>query len=322
MASTSKLSDILIQELREEDLVEADRIVRLAFGTFLGIPDPMQMFGDREMIRNRWRTNPAGAFGAYLDGKLVGSNFVTKWGTFGWFGPLTVSPKLWDRGIAKKLMEPTMELFSKWKTTHEGLFTFAHSPKHVGLYQKFGFYPQFLTAIMAKKVGEKKNEIERAEYETFSTVGSDKGRRDILSECRELTNKIDDGLDVAGEIEAVQTLELGETIVVRDSSRLAGFAVCHIGPKTEAGSGNCYVKFAASVSKVKFRELLNACDNFASKSGNVESIEAGVNLARVEAYREMVFHGFKTEFQGVAMHRPAEDSGFNKPDLFVVDDWR
>ena len=27
-----------------------------------------------------------------------------------------------------------------------------HSPKHLGLYQKFGFWPRFLTAIMAKQL--------------------------------------------------------------------------------------------------------------------------------------------------------------------------
>ncbi len=35
-------------------------------------------------------------------------------------------------------------------TQHAGLFTFAHSQKHVGLYQRFGFWPRFLTALMSK----------------------------------------------------------------------------------------------------------------------------------------------------------------------------
>jgi hypothetical protein len=34
-------------------------------------------------------------------------------------------------------------------TRHTGLFTFAHSAKHVALYQKFGFHARFLTAIMS-----------------------------------------------------------------------------------------------------------------------------------------------------------------------------
>jgi hypothetical protein len=42
---------------------------------------------------------------------------------------------------------------------------------------------------------------------------------------------------------------------------------------------------------------LTACEAFASRN-EVESIEAGVNLGRSEAYREMLSDGFKTEFQG------------------------
>ena len=43
-----------------------------------------------------------------------------------------------------------MECLAGWGIRHAGLFTFAHSPKHVHLYQKFGFWPRFLTAIMSK----------------------------------------------------------------------------------------------------------------------------------------------------------------------------
>jgi GNAT superfamily N-acetyltransferase len=325
-SAASKMSDVLIQQLREEDLQEANRIVRVAFGTFLGLPDPMQTFGDRDMIVNRWRANRSSVFGAYLDRKLVGSNVVTKWGTFGWFGPLTVSPDLWNTGVAKKLLEPTMDIFSKWQTTHEGLFTFAHSPKHVSLYQKFGFYPRFLTAIMSKKIeqgkGQKGIEEVSIQFETFSKFTRDKDREDALKECQDLTNSIYEGLDVSNEIRAVYDLKLGDTVIVRDDSRIAGFAICHFGPNTEGGSGNCFIKFGAAVSKPKFRRLLNACKSFASTIPKVETIEAGVNLARSEAYWEMISFGFRTEFQGVAMQKPANEAGYNRPEVFVIDDWR
>ncbi len=45
-----------------------------------------------------------------------------------------------------------MDIFEKWGVREAGLFTFAHSPKHIGLYQKFGFWPRFLTAVMSKNV--------------------------------------------------------------------------------------------------------------------------------------------------------------------------
>jgi GNAT superfamily N-acetyltransferase len=89
---TEVKSDVSVRLLREGDLSEADRIMRLAFGTFLGLPDPMTFMGDAGLVRTRWVAAPDAAFGAEVEGKLVGSNFATNWGSVGFFGPLTVEP--------------------------------------------------------------------------------------------------------------------------------------------------------------------------------------------------------------------------------------
>src|SRR4051794_31195219 len=89
--------NVSIRPLREDELGDADRIARLAFGTFLGLPDPLDFMGDADYVRTRWRADPATALAAELDGKLVGSNFVANWGSVGFFGPLSVHPDLWNR---------------------------------------------------------------------------------------------------------------------------------------------------------------------------------------------------------------------------------
>ncbi|WP_292303318.1 hypothetical protein [Mesorhizobium sp.] len=48
---------------------------------------------------------------------------------------------------------------------------------------------------------------------------------------------------------------------------------------------------------------------------------AGVNMAGPEAYRHLVGRGFRTEIQGVTMHRPNEP-GYSRAGVFVLDDWR
>ena len=119
---------IEVRPLGERDLPEADRIFRLAFGTFIGLPDPMSFIGDAELVGPRWRAAPEAALGAYVDGALVGSNFAANWGSFGFFGPLTVRPDFWGQGVAQKLLAATMDLFESWGTRHVALFTFPAAP--------------------------------------------------------------------------------------------------------------------------------------------------------------------------------------------------
>jgi GNAT superfamily N-acetyltransferase len=312
--------DLTVRPLREHDLPAADHLMRLAFGTFLGLPEPTSFLGDAAYVRARWRADPDAAFGAEVGGEFVGSNFATNWGSVGFFGPLTIRPDLWDRGVGKRLMEPVMECFVKWETTHAGLFTFAHSQKHVGLYQRFGFWPRFLTSIMSKTVEQA---TQSSMWTRFSEVQEGE-RETTLSACRQLTDDIYEGLDLRGEINAVASQKLGDTILLWQDARLVGLAVCHCGPGTEAGSGTCYVKFGAArpgpTARQDFDRLLKACEEMTSKSG-LSRLAAGVNAARHEAYRVMLEYGFRTDLQGVAMHRPNE-AGYNRPDVFLIDDWR
>jgi GNAT superfamily N-acetyltransferase len=316
---TTKL-DITVRPLREADLPAADSIMRLAFGTFIGLPDPLAFMGDAAYVRTRWLANPAAAFAAEVGGELIGSNFVTNWGSVGFFGPLTIRPDFWDRGVGKRLMEPVMALFDKWETRHAGLFTFPHSQKHVGLYQRFGFWPRFLTALMSKPIEHTNN---TARWTKFSEVPASE-RAAVLNACRTLTDAIYEGLDVEHEILSVAAQGLGDTILVWDDSRLTALAVCHVGPGTEAGSDVCYVKFGAvrpgANTEQDFSRLIDACEEMASER-QVSRLLAGVNTARHEAYRQMLARGFRTNIQGVVMSRPNE-AGYNRPGVYLIDDWR
>jgi GNAT superfamily N-acetyltransferase len=314
--------EITIRSLRDEDLPAADRIMRLAFGTFLNMLDPLKFMGDADYVRTRWLADPSAVFAAEMAGEIVGTNFVTRWGSVGFFGPLTIRPDLWDHGIAQKLLRPTIDLFGEWGVSHSGLFTFANSTKHVSLYQKFGFWPRFLTCLMDLPLPAEIAPIS-TKWTRFGGLSGDEKQR-CLKACRELTNSIYDGLDVEREIRAVDEQKLGDTLLTWDGARLAGMAVCHAGAGTEAGSGKCYVKFGAVRSGLgaarEFRLLLDACREFAHSRG-AGILSAGVNLAQLDAYREMLQAGFRTTSQGVAMQKNGE-AGYHRPDVFLIDDWR
>jgi len=328
MATPRPQSDIIIRPLREAELGEASRIVRVAFATFLGLPaeDPRRP-SDSDYVRPRWTADPEAVVAAEHAGNLIGTNFASNWGSFGFFGPLTVEPEYWNRGVAQMLLAPTMGIFDRWGTRHQGLFTFAQSPKHMALYQKFGFWPRDLVAVMAKEVPAAPAVPSLlAPYVMTSLSEARPGEvARLIAACREVTDNIFAGLDLEREIRAVHTQKLGDTILVWDDSKLAGFAICHSGPGTEAGSGACYMKFAAvrpgRRAGESFERLLDGVEGYACARG-VPKITAGVNLARREAFQAMRARGFRIEMQGVAMETGDASSGYNRAGVYVLDDWR
>ena len=145
-----------------------------------------------------------------------------------------------------------------------------------------------------------------------------------MQACRKLTSAIYEGLDLQREIRAVDSQRLGDTVLTWAGGELTGFAVCHAGARTEAGSEKCYIKFGAvrtgPGAAHEFRRLLDACRGFSRERG-ANTLSAGVNLARLDAYREMLDCGFRTTSQGVAMERNGA-AGYNRPEVFLIDDWR
>jgi predicted N-acetyltransferase YhbS len=313
--------NIHIRHMREEDLTVADHIFRVAFGTFLGVPDPSQFMGDAGFVKTRYKADPSAAFVAESNGEVVGSNIATNWGSVGFFGPLTIRPDLWGKGISQKLMEPVIEKFSEWKNAHLGLFTFSHSPKHLGLYQKYDFWPRYLTAIMVRPI-----QTGRAPAPArwkFSAIPQSE-RVAVLEACRAVTGALYDGLDITVEIDAIAEQGLGDTVLLWNGSRLEAFAACHIGPGTEAGSGACYIKFAAvrpgAEAADNYDRLLDGCEALGHER-SCGVVVAGANVGRSAQYRAMLAKGFKTQMLGVAMEK-ANQPGYNRPDVFIVDDWR
>jgi hypothetical protein len=201
-----------------------------------------------------------------------------------------------------------LKTFDKWGVRHTGLFTFASSAKHVALYQKFGYWPRYLTAILSFKPEP------RANPPALLSALPKQQREQAIESCRKLTNRIDNGLDLSGEIRAVLAQCTGDVVLTQNA-----FAICLNGPGSEGGEKTCYVKFGAARDGRHFGNLLNACEAFAASRG--ATIEAGVNLAREDAFRHMRSRGYRVITQGVAMQRPHAD-GFNRPGAWVIDDWR
>ena len=176
---------IKVRPLLEDELGEADAIYRRAFGTFLRLPDPLAFDGDAQVPRCRWAADPDAALALLDDGTLAGSNFVTRWGSVGLFGPLTVDPPRQGRGLAHPLVEEALRLLDGPQVAFRGLFTFGESPKHVGLCQRFGYWPAGLVAVMSKRVRTGARAPEGTEFLAKNDPRKTTGRYPVIRRWRQ-----------------------------------------------------------------------------------------------------------------------------------------
>ena len=310
--------DIMLRPLAAADLPAASRINRAAFSAFFGIPDPATFRVDADVIGPRLRLWPESGLALDLDGKLAAVGLMMRWGSVCVLGPVTVAPEYWSKGLARALMPKLLELVGRADFAFTGLFTHPQSPKHIRLYERYGFRMQRVTAVMAKPVA-----AVPAAARDFSRVPAAE-RAQLLAAARELTDGIFPGLDVTAEIADLAAHGLGETLLLESGGRLDALALCHAGAGSEASAGQVLVKFATARggkgAPARFRRLLAACEAFAALRGAAQLV-AGTNTGRAEAYELMLNAGFRTTMNGIAMTRPGTD-GYNRPEIFAIDDWR
>ena len=304
-----------IKALTVSNLDEVENLYRVAFSKHIGIVDPTT-FSAGSSLKSRFEIAPDGAFGTFIDNKLVAAIFCTAWGSFGFLGPLVVLPEYWGNGLAKPLIQKSDQFYEDKEVDLAGLYTFSNSPKHIALYQKFGYWSKQLTMLMSAIVS---SEITERQSVLFSELDA-KAQSKYLESTKQLCDGIYKGLDVSCEIKALATCKIGNTLFIEEDGAITGFAVCHYGHGSEATSNNSYIKFAAATNQEQFSRLLDQCLKLSSEAG-VTHMVAGVNTARHEAYVTMLESGFKIQVAAVAMLRSQHD-GFNRPGAFVIDDWR
>ena len=317
MEQTSQ--SISIRPLREGDLPEAGAILRRAFATQFGMPTDT-FWTDRDFVTGRWMTDPSLAFGAWIEGRLVGSSLGAAWGSLGVFGPISTHPDTWNCGTARHLIPPVLERLKALGARHIAFFTFAESTKHIALYQKFGYWPRFLTAIMTRALEGNETPADSTRYS--SIAGGDQAH--WLDTCRALTTEVRDGLDLTAEIRAAHSHGHGDTVFLTEGSRVQAVAVCEYGPKSPAGVGSCLIRFAAvrpdSENEMRFGQLLTACARLAADEG-LKRLVACVNASRPKAYRHLLSMGFRAQRNGVTMHCPNEEA-YNQTASYILDDLR
>lgn len=303
----------------QADLPAARSTHRRAFSRFLGLPAEKFRAG-ADCLGPRWRMWRDGGIAAWQADRLVGGGLLTDWGSACVLGPVWVDPDAWGAGIARALMAELIGIIDRRGFAWTGLFTHPQSPKHIRLYEAFGFGMQRITAVMSRPVTEPERGPQPALFANQPAAAQER----TLSAVRKIGDAVMPGLDWRAEIRSIDDEGLGDTLLAFDGENLDGFACVHHGTGSEASAGDYFVKVAAvrpgDDAAARFARLLDAVDATAGPAG-ARRVVAGTNVGRAGAYRVLRDRGFRTDMNGIAMFRPATD-GYNADRSFVIDDWR
>jgi ribosomal protein S18 acetylase RimI-like enzyme len=263
------------------------------------------------------------------DGKIVGAAVAVMWGTVGVIGPVAVLTHYQNQDIGQQLLTACQEFFDENKATLQGLATYPYSPKHLIFYQKYGYKPKGLVVVTSKALdrtpvgGPKPAPKAPAAVRRYSTL-EEARKKQVMQKVRRITNHFWRGLDVSKEIEIVDGLTLGDTLLLEKGREVIGFAVCHLPPNSEAPHGSAYVKLLAIDSAHRKPEHLQAL------LAGVEDLAAAGQLQRVvvpaytyywTAYQTLLERGYHVDFTMVRMKRGKQEDYEDASDL-VLDDWR
>jgi ribosomal protein S18 acetylase RimI-like enzyme len=324
---------IKIRRVRKGDLSKVRDVIEQAFGDFFERQvgtRPRQVFGGAQYVHHRWLMEPWGCFVAEEgDGKIVGAALAAMWGSVGVVGPIAVLTNYQNQDIGQQLLQACQEFFDENKATLTGLSTYPYSPKHLMLYQKFGYRPRGLVVVTAKHLDRR--EIVHAtkpakpgvSVRRYSALEEAK-KKPAMARMRRITNGIWRGMDLAKEVEIVDGLALGDTLLLEKGRDVIGFAICHLPPNSEAPHGSAYVKFLAIDARHRKPEHLNAL------LAAVEELAGGAQLGQVvapvytyywAAYQALLERGYRVDFTMVRMKRGKPEDSEDPADL-VLDDWR
>ena len=235
---------IKVRRVKKGDLSRMREVMESAFGDFferqLGTR-PRQVFGGAQYVHHRWLMEPWGCFVAEEDGaKIVGAALAVTWGTLGLLGPVAVLTHYHNQTIAQQLIRAAQEFFEENKASLHGLVTYPHSAKHLALFHKFGYKPKALTAIMHRALDRAggrpllprppKGALTVRRYSGLEETK----KKAALGRFHRITNAIYRGMDLAKEVEIVDGLALGDTLLLERGAELVGFAICHTPGVSEA----------------------------------------------------------------------------------------
>lgn len=229
------------------------------------------------------------------DGQVSGFNMVHRSGTEGWMGPLAVRPDRQSEGLGSTMVESGIEWLKSQGATTIGLETMPRTVDNIGFYNRLGMVPGHLTVTLVRDGGRRIGPLP----EHLGDGSADYDGR--LTECRELTERLQPGVDFTRELALTHELGLGDTTLVRRGKKLAAFALWHSVPLA-AGRARDEARLLKIVAEdlPAFGEIVDAVQ-WAAEGDRVRRISVRCQTAFSAAYMQLARSDFRVHWTDLRM---------------------
>jgi hypothetical protein len=129
---------------------------------------------------------------------------------------------------------------------------------------------------------------------------------------------------VAKEVEIVDGLALGDTLLLERGRDVLGFAIYHTPGVSEAPMGALYVKYLAIDPQQRRVELLEQFITAVEEQGHelgLQRVVLPVYTRYTTAYSALLRAGYQVDFTMVRLQRGRQED-YEDPTHLVLDDWR
>ncbi len=195
-------------------------------------------------------------------GHIVAFNMVHRSGTEGWMGPLAVRTEYQGSGTGKEIVKHGVEWLRAHGAAVIGLETMPRTMDNIGFYSRLGFLPGRLTITVTVE-----SAYDDMPAKVLSRL-SPQARADAIAQCHALAQQLLSGYDYTRELNLTSELSLGDTVLLYDGDRIAGFALAHTTPLVEGRiREELRVLKLVVDAESRFDALLRAVADFARRSG-------------------------------------------------------
>lgn len=230
-------------------------------------------------------------------GEIVAFNIAHCSGAEGWMGPLAVRTDRQGLGLGRTIVESAISWLEERRVTTLGLETMPRTVDNIGFYGRLGFLPTYLTVTMTADVQRRSvaGRFVRLREQPPAV------RDDLIARCRERLAAATGGYDFSREMELTAQLDIGDTVLLEERRRIAGFALWHSAPLADVRTGEelRVLKLFAD-SDETFARLLTVLDVCAAALG-VRRVAVRAQTAYVAAYRRLLVRGYRVRWTDLRM---------------------